>query len=94
MTIVSHSAEKIQCLTNEFSNATRQFSLKINVKKTECLYQPVKLSNSQEAETVKIDGTPLTSCEELKYLGSIISTKNKKKIVQLFRNYKNGFGKR
>ena len=51
--VVSRSAEKIQCLTNKFSNAIRQFSLKINVKKTECLYQPVKLSSSQEAETVK-----------------------------------------
>ena len=40
--VVAHSSEEIQKLIDRFAHAAAQFSLKINIKKTECLYQPVK----------------------------------------------------
>ena len=41
--IVAHTAEGTQALVDRFESAARSFGLKINIKKTECLYQPSKL---------------------------------------------------
>ena len=41
--IVAHTAEGTQALVDRFESAARSFGLKINIKKTECLYQPIKL---------------------------------------------------
>ena len=38
--IVAHSAEEMQKIVDAFSNASTKFGLKINIKKTEVLYQP------------------------------------------------------
>ena len=43
--LVAHDAESMQRLVDRFSSAAVQFSLKINIKKTECLSQPVKNIN-------------------------------------------------
>ena len=49
--LVAHDAESMQRLIERFSLAAEQFSLKINIKKTECLFQPVKnLSIAQVPE--------------------------------------------
>ena len=42
-TLVAHSATEMQLLINSFAKVAVQFSLKINIKKTECMYQPIKL---------------------------------------------------
>ena len=34
-----HSAEEMQNIVDAFSNASKKFGLKINIKKTEVLYQ-------------------------------------------------------
>ena len=41
--LVGHTVEDIQVLVDKFADTERSFSLKINIKKTECLYQLVKL---------------------------------------------------
>ena len=38
--LVAHSAEEIQKIVDVFSDASKKFSLKINIKKTDVLYQP------------------------------------------------------
>jgi len=38
--VVAPSAEDIQKLIDSFAKAAAQFNLKINIKMTECLYQP------------------------------------------------------
>ena len=43
--LVAHDAKSMQRLVDRFSSAADQFSLKINIKKTECLFQPVKNIN-------------------------------------------------
>jgi len=40
--LIAHEAESMQLLVNRFSLTAKQFSLKINIKKTECLFQPIK----------------------------------------------------
>ena len=38
--LVAHSAEEMQKIVDAFSDASKKFGLKINIKKTEVLYQP------------------------------------------------------
>ena len=38
--LVVHSAEEMQNIVDAFSNASKKLGLKINIKKTEVLYQP------------------------------------------------------
>ena len=38
--LVAHSAEEMQKIVDDFSDASKKFGLKINIKKTEVLYQP------------------------------------------------------
>jgi len=42
--LVAYSAEDMQMLVDCFAKVASKFSLKINIKKTECLYQPVKIT--------------------------------------------------
>ena len=37
--LVAHSAEEMQQIVDAFCNASKKFGLKINIKKTEVLYQ-------------------------------------------------------
>ena len=54
--LVAHSATDMQKLVNAFSSAAAQFSLKINSKKTECLYQP--LSVHAQPSDMRINDEP------------------------------------
>ena len=38
--LVAHSAEEMNKIVDAFSNASTKFGLKINIKKTEVLFQP------------------------------------------------------
>ena len=68
----------VQLLVDRFYRAADQFSLKINIKKTECLYQPVKLLQSQpEPEVITINQEPLVHATNLTYLGSTVSSNAK-----------------
>ena len=83
--VVAHSSEEIQKLIDRFARAAAQFSLKINIKKTECLYQPVKLHNRPpEPEAILINQEPLVQCADFKYLGSTVC--NNARIDKEIRN--------
>ena len=58
----------------KFKRAASQFSLQINIKKTECLYQPPKLQLSTSlSEDISISTEPLVKCKNFKYLESTVS---------------------
>ena len=69
--LVAHAAEEMQKIVDAFSNASKRFGLKININKTEVLYQPNSTRTRQEDITV--DGNKLNSVLEFTYLGSTIS---------------------
>ena len=69
---VAHSAEEMQKIVDAFSDGSKKFGLKINIKKTEVLYQP-NFSRTRE-EDIRVDGNKLNSVLEITYLGSTISS--------------------
>ena len=76
--LVAHSASEMQLLVDRFARAAAQFSLKINIKKTECLYQPIKLLQPQpEPEVITINQEPLVQATNFTYLGSTVSSNAK-----------------
>ena len=70
--LVAHSAEEMHKIVDAFSDASNKLGLKINIKKTEVLYQ----SNSTRTreEDIMVDGNKLNSILEFTYLGSTISS--------------------
>ena len=70
--LVVHSAEEIQRIVDAFSDASKKFGLKINIKKTEVLYQPN--STRTREEDIMVDGNKLNSVSEFTYLGSTTSS--------------------
>ena len=68
--LAAHSAEEMQKIVDAFSNASKKFGLKINIKKTEVLYQPN--STRTREEDIMVD--KLNSVMEFTYLGSTISS--------------------
>ena len=70
--LVAHSAEEMQKIVDAFSNASKKFGLKINIKKTEVLYQP-NCTRTRE-DYIMVDGNKLNSVLEFTYLGSTISS--------------------
>ena len=69
---VAHSAEEMQKIVYALSDATKKFSLKINIKKTEVLYQPNSIRTKED--DIMVDGNNLNSVLEFTYLGSTISS--------------------
>ena len=59
--LVAHSAEEMQKIVDAFSDASKKFGLKINIKKTEVLYQ----SNSTRTreEDITVEGNKLNSVQ-------------------------------
>ena len=70
--LVAHSAEEIQKIVDAFSDASKKFGLKINIKKTEVLYQPNSIRTREE--DIVVDGNKLNSVLEFTYLESPISS--------------------
>ena len=70
--LVAHSAEEMQKIVDAFSDASKKFGLKINIKKTEVLYQ-LKSTRTRE-ENIMVDENKLNSVVEFTYLGSTISS--------------------
>ena len=70
--LVAHSAEEMQKIVDAFSDASKKFGLKINIKKTEVLYQPN--STRTREEDIMVDGKKLNPVLEFTYLGSTISS--------------------
>ena len=73
--LVAHTAEDMQMLVDCFARAASHFSLKINIKKTECLYQPVKLIRPPPVPVdIMINNQALVKCTDFGYLGSTVSS--------------------
>ena len=70
--LVAHSAEEIQRIVDAFANASSKFSLKINIKKTEVMFQPNSTMTMEE--DINVDETTLNPVKELTYLDSIIAS--------------------
>ena len=70
--LVVHSAEEMQKVVNVFSDASKKYGKKINIKKTEVLYQPN--STIIREEDIMVDGNKLNSVLEFTYLGGTISS--------------------
>ena len=68
----SHSASEMQSLVTSFARTAELFSLKIKLKKTECLF-PLAHHTSNKPKPIMINGQSLTQTTEFTYLGSIIS---------------------
>ena len=72
--IAAHDAQDIQQLVDRFAQAAEHFSFKINIKKTECLYQPVKnISVPLIPTEIKIKYESLVQCKDFVYLSSTMS---------------------
>ena len=70
--LISHSAEEIQRIVDAFANASSKFGLKINIKKTEVMFQPNSTMTMEE--DINVDETTLSHVKEFTYLGSIIAS--------------------
>ena len=70
--LVAHPAGEMQKIVDAFSDASKKFGLKINIKKTEVLYQPN--STRTREEDITVDGNKLNFVLEFTYLGSTISS--------------------
>ena len=71
--LVSNSLEEVQEITNKFAEAAKLFGLRINVSKTEFLFQPAPDGQYPTHPTVTVDGTPLKEATVFTYLGSTVS---------------------
>ena len=60
--LVSHSTTDMQALVDKFAKAASQFSPKINIKKTECLYQPPTYLTVAASTLINEQDQPLTMC--------------------------------
>ena len=69
--LVAHSAKEMQKIVDDFSDTSKKFGLKINIKKTDVLYQP-NCTRTRE-EDIMDDGNKLNCVVEITYLGSTIS---------------------
>ena len=70
--LVAHAAEEMQKIVDAFPDASEKSGLKINIKKTEVLYQP-KSTRTRE-EDIMVDGNKLNSVLEFTSIGSTISS--------------------
>jgi hypothetical protein len=72
--LVAHDADSMQRLVDRFSLAAEQLNLKINIKKTECLFQPAKYcTSSQTPDEIHVRNETLAQTKDFVYLGSTIS---------------------
>ena len=60
----------MQNVVDAFSNASKKFGLKVNIKKTEVLYQ--RNSARTREEDIMVDGNKLNYVLEFSFLGSTI----------------------
>ncbi len=76
--LLALSAAEMPLLVIRFAKAAAQFSLKINIKKTECMYQPIKLLQPPpEPQVITINQEPLVHTTDFTYLGSTVSSTSK-----------------
>ena len=67
-TVIAHSADEIQRIVDAFANASSKFGLKINIKKTEVMFQPNSTMTMEE--DIYADETTLNHVKELIIIAS------------------------
>ena len=67
---VAHHQNDAQEIVSRFARSAQAFGFKINIKKTEMLYQPAPGSNNEGQSY--INNEQLASAHKFKYLGSTI----------------------
>lgn len=73
---VAHYHQEAQEIITRFAKSATDFGLKINITKTEMMYQPPP-GRHDEGENISIDGEYLNIVKSFKYLGSTITINNK-----------------
>ena len=81
---VTINLEDIQEITNRFKAAATQFGLKINITKTELLFQPPPLENPQNPE-VLVNGVVLNCSSKFTYLAGSTVTENNSSDAEIDR---------
>ena len=61
--LIAHSAEEIQRIVDAFANASSKFGLKINIKKTEVMFQPNSTMTMEEQATVTLKQSCKRECQ-------------------------------
>ena len=69
---LANNAVDMQQIVDRFSSAADLFGLKINISKTELLYQPPPMS-IELPETITVHDVPLKTTESFTYLGSTVT---------------------
>ena len=70
--LVAHSAEEMQKIVDVFSDVSKKFGLKVNIRKTKVMYQ--RKSTRTREEDIMVDGNKLNSILEFIYIGITISS--------------------
>jgi hypothetical protein len=73
---VAHTHSDAQDIIRRFACSAKAFGLKINIKKTEMMHQPVPGSND-DVQPIYIEDQELTKVSKFKYLGSTMMNNNK-----------------
>jgi hypothetical protein len=73
---VAHTHSDAQDIISRFACSAKAFGLKINIKKTEMMHQPVPGSND-DVQPIYIEDQELTKVSKFKYLGSTMMNNNK-----------------
>ena len=74
-TLVANNAVDVQQIVDRFSSAADMFGLKINISKTELLYQPPPMS-IELPETITVHDEPLKTTESFTHLSSTVTNTN------------------
>lgn len=76
--LVVHSAADMQMIRDQLARVETQFSLEIIIKKTERMYQPLKLLHSpHQSDLIMINRQPLAQDTIFAYPGSTVSNIDK-----------------
>ena len=78
--LAAHTERALQHIGNRFSDAAKNFSLTISLKKTEVLYQPPP-RKAYSLPHIIIDGTNLNAVEHFTYLGNVFSMPQSARIL-------------
>lgn len=83
---VAHREHDMQRQIDKFAQNAKQFCSKIQIKNTECLYQPAKLlSVPPMPSEMNIKNEGLVQCKDFVYVGKIISENAKMENELIYR---------
>ena len=71
--LVANSENALQGIATKFAASAKRFGLRVNLAKTEVMYQPPD-GQAHLNPTIMIEGTTLKSVKQFTYLGSTLST--------------------